>query len=92
MPAQTYSGRLYLMFPSSLSQGRLETVWEVLDRVAGGGSIADTRLISRDAGIQFTLELGKKVLDVEALLKGFPDAQLVALGEDRLRVDWPSQG
>lgn len=41
-PAATYTGRIYLMFPSSLSQGRLESVWEVLDQVAGTGNITET--------------------------------------------------
>ena len=78
------------MFPSTLSQGRLESIWDILDQVAGSGNIADTRLISRDAGIQFTLDLGDKVLDVEELRRSIPDAQLVALEEDRLRIDWPN--
>ena len=84
--AQTYSGRLYLMFPSTLSQGRLETVWDILDQL---GAIADTRLISRDAGIQFTLELGNKPMTVEALRKLIPNCQIEALEEDRLRINWP---
>jgi hypothetical protein len=88
-PAVTYTGRIYLMFPSSLSQGRLESVWEVLDKVAGSGVITDTRLISREAGIQFTLDLGNHELDIEALKSKFPDAQVSAMEEDRLRIDWP---
>ena len=77
------------MFPSSLSQGRLESVWEVLDQVAGNGVITDTRLISREAGIQFTLDLGNQELNIEALKSKFPDAQVSALEEDRLLIDWP---
>jgi len=88
-PAVTYTGRIYLMFPSSLSQGRLESVWEVLDQVAGSGVITDTRLISREAGIQFTVDLGNHELDIEALKSKFPDAQISAMEEDRLRIDWP---
>ena len=88
-PAVTYTGRIYLMFPSSLSQGRLESVWEALDQVAGSGVITDTRLISREAGIQFTLDLGNHELDIEALKSKFPDAQVSAMEEDRLRIDWP---
>ena len=88
--AATYTGRIYLMFPSSLSQGRLESVWEVLDQVAGSGKITDTRLISREAGIQFTLDLGDRELDIDALRAKFPDAEVVPMEEDRLRIDWPS--
>lgn len=90
-PANSYTGRIYLMFPSSLSQGRLESVWDVLDKaMVGGGNITDTRLISTEAGIQFTLDLGSQELDIEALRNGFPDAEVVALEEDRLRINWSS--
>jgi hypothetical protein len=78
------------MFPSSLSQGRLESVWEVLDQVAGTGNITDTRLVSREAGIQFTLDLGDHELNINALQSKFSDATIVALEEDRLRIQWPS--
>jgi hypothetical protein len=79
------------MFPSSLSQGRLESVWEVLDQVAGSGNIIDTRLVSREAGIQFTLDLGNHELNIEALKNEFPDAQVSAMEEDRIRIDWPDE-
>jgi hypothetical protein len=90
LPAATYSGRIFLMFPSSLSQGRLESVWEILEQVAGNGNIADTRLVSRDAGIQFTLDMGDNELNIAELRSKIPDAEVVALDEDRLRIDWPS--
>ena len=79
------------MFPSSLSQGRLESVWEVLDQVAGSGNITDTRLVSREAGIQFTLDLGNHELNIEALKTEFSDAQVSAMEEDRIRIDWPDE-
>ena len=79
------------MFPSSLSQGRLESVWELLDQVAGSGSITDTRLVSREAGIQFTLDLGDYELDIDASKSKFPDAEVSALEEDRLAIDWPNE-
>ena len=79
------------MFPSSLSQGRLESVWEVLDQVAGSGNITDTRLVYREAGIQFTLDLGNHELNIEALKNEFPDAQVSAMEEDRIRIDWPDE-
>ena len=79
------------MFPSSLSQGRLESVWEVLDQVAGNGNITDTRLVSREAGIQFTLDLGNHELNIEALKNEFSDAQVSAMEEDRIRIDWPDE-
>ncbi|MCH7493571.1 hypothetical protein IIA16_02510 [bacterium] len=80
------------MFPAALGQDQLEAVWEALDEVAGSGAIIDNRLVSREAGIQFTLELGSKTLTVENLLKRMPGAQLAAVDDDRLRVDWPRQG
>ena len=79
------------MFPSSLSQGRLESVWEVLDQVAGSGNITDTRLVSREAGIQFTLDLGNHELNIEALKNEFSDAQVSDMEEDRIRIDWPDE-
>jgi hypothetical protein len=87
--AESYSGRLYLMFPSSLDQNDLENVWEVLDEVAGSGAIVDNQMVSREAGIQFTLELKDKVLSMEQLRKRMPGAGLIALEKDRLKVDWP---
>ena len=89
-PAANYTGRIYLMSPSSLSQGRLESVWEVLDQVAGSGNITDTRLVSRQAGVQFTSDLGSGELNIDALQSKFSDATIVALEEDRLRIEWPS--
>lgn len=89
-PAANYTGRIYLMSPSSLSQGRLESVWEVLDQVAGSGNITDTSLVSRQAGVQFTPDLGSGELNIDALQSKFSDATIVALEEDRLRIEWPS--
>ena len=89
-PAANYTGRIYLMSPSSLSQGRLESVWEVLDQVAGSGNITDTRLVSRQAGVQFTPDLGVGELNIDALQSKFSDATMVALEEGRLRIEWPS--
>jgi hypothetical protein len=85
----TYSGRVYLMFPSSLGQDELGSVWEILEEVAGSETIVDNRLVSREAGIQFTLDLGEKVLSVEGLKQRMSGAGLQALEEDRLKVDWP---
>ena len=77
------------MFPSSLGQDDLGSVWEILEEVSGSGTIVDNRLVSGEAGVQFTLELGKKALSVKDLLKRMPGAGLTALEDDRLRVDWP---
>ena len=86
---ESYSGRVYLLFPAALTQNELESVWEGLEEVAGMGTISDHRLISRQDGVQFTLELGNKELAVDRLRKQMPGAGLTALAEDRLRVDWP---
>ena len=87
--AESYSGLLFLMFPASLGQNELETVWEVLDEVAGSGAIIDNRLVSQAEGIQFTLELRDKVLSMDVLRNRMPGAGLVAIAEDRVKVDWP---
>ena len=88
---ESYSGRVYLMFSAALDQDALGTVWEALDEVAGSGAIVDNRLVSDEAGIQFTLELGNKVLSVDRLRNRMAGAAFVALAEDRLKVDWPRQ-
>ena len=80
------------MFPATLAQGELESVWEILEEVAGSGTISDNRLISREQGVQFTLELGNKNLEVEQLLKRMSGTKFNALAADRLKIDWPSRG
>ena len=57
-----YSGKVYLMFPATLNQDQAGSVWEALDDLAGSGAIVDSRLVSQDEGVQFTLELGTKTL------------------------------
>ncbi len=86
---ETYSGRIYLMFPSSLGQEEQESVWDALEEVAGSGAIVDRRLVSREAGIQFTLELRNRVLAVADSMKRLRGAGLEALEPDRLKVNWP---
>ena len=85
---QSYTGRIFLMFSASLSQDSLESVWDFLEEVAGPGSIADMRLISQDAGVQFTLELGAKVLGLDEMRRQAPKAEFVPLADDRLMVNW----
>ncbi len=87
-----YTGRVYLMFPGTLSQDNLESVWEILEDVTGVGIIVETRLVSREEGIQFTLELGTRELEVDSLRNRMHGADIVALGSDRLRIDWPRHG
>ena len=89
---ESYSGRIYLMFPATLTQEELESAWDNLEEVTGSGTISDHRLISRQDGVQFTLELGKKELVLERLRKQMPGAELTAVGEDRLKIDWPRHG
>jgi hypothetical protein len=87
----TYTGRLYVMFPSTLGQDDIGSIWEILENMVAG-SIVENRLISREAGIQFTLDLGSKVFAWERLRSLMPGAKLAALGPDRLKVDWPPTG
>lgn len=86
---ESYSGKVYFMFPSTLDQDQVGSVWEALDDLAGSGAIVDSRLVSREEGVQFTLELGTKTLTMEALKKKMPGANMTALKEDRLKFDWP---
>ena len=76
------------MFPASLSQDSLETVWEFLEEVMGPGTIVDMRLVSRDAGVQFTMGLGARVLGLDELRRRIPNAEFVPLAPDRLKVNW----
>ena len=59
----SYSGEIHLMFPSSLDQDQMGSVWGVLGDVAGSGAIVNSRLMSREEGVQFTLEPGKQDSD-----------------------------
>jgi hypothetical protein len=52
------------------------------------GAIVDTQLISREAGIQFTLDLGNRQLVVEELRKRMPSSGMTELAADRLKIDW----
>ncbi len=85
---KTYSGRLFVRFRASLEPEEIESVWEILEEMVPGG-IVENRLISNEAGIQFTLNLGSKVFDAEKLQMRMPGAKLTALEADRLKVDWP---
>ena len=76
------------MFPATLGQESLESVWEFLEEVAGMGTIADMRLVSQDAGVQFTMALGAKELKLDELRRRIPNAEFVPLAPDRLRVNW----
>lgn len=87
-PSQSYTGRLYLMFSASLSQDSLESVWDFLEDVGGPGSIVDMRLVSREAGVQFTMELGAKELGLAELQRRIPKAELVPVDADRIKVNW----
>ena len=76
------------MFPASLSQDSLESVWDFLEEAAGPGAITDMLLISQDAGVQFTLELGADVLGLDEMRRRAPRSEFVPLGADRLMVNW----
>lgn len=88
---ESYSGRVYSMFLAALDQDALGTVWEALEEVAGSGAIVDNRLVSPEAGIQFTLEMGTKVLSMDRLRNRMAGAAFMALAADRLKIDWPRQ-
>ncbi|MDA1127266.1 MAG: hypothetical protein O2913_01025 [Chloroflexi bacterium] len=85
---RTYSGRVYLMFDASLSKKGLESVWDAVEEAAGAGAIVDTRLVSRDEGVQVTLDLDSSTLDVASFLRRLGGAELTPLGKDRLKVNW----
>ncbi|PKB71668.1 MAG: hypothetical protein BZY87_04140 [SAR202 cluster bacterium Io17-Chloro-G6] len=86
--ARTYTGRVYLMFDASLAREDLESVWDAVEEAAGPGVIIDTRLVSRDEGVQVTLDLDGTTLDVAAFLRRLRGAELAAITDDRLKVAW----
>ncbi|HCL26317.1 MAG TPA: hypothetical protein DHW65_08255 [Dehalococcoidia bacterium] len=88
--ARSYSGRVYLMFDSPLSQDGLESVWDAVEESAETGVIVDTRLVSRDEGVQMTLDIHGTSKDVTAFLQRLPGAELIPIASDRLRVAWPA--
>ncbi len=88
--ARSYTGRVYLMFDASLTQQGLESVWEAIEEAAKTGVIVDTRMLSRDDGVQLTLDLDETRLDVTALLQRLPGAKLMPLADDRLKVARPA--
>ena len=91
-PAEaSYSGRLYLMFPSTLTQDQMGMVWEALEDVARGSQILDSRLLSASEGIQFTVELGAAGLVVKSLSGRLLGAEFEGLEPDRLKVNWPKR-
>lgn len=54
--------------------------------------IVDTRLVSQEVGVQVTLDLDNSRLDLAALLRRLPGAELTPIAEDRLQVAWSSAG
>jgi len=64
------------------------SVWEVLGDIVGSGAIVDSRLVSREEGVQFALELGSKTLTLEAIKKKIPDTEMTTLKEDSLKINW----
>ena len=85
-----YTGRVYLMFDANLTQDVLAAVWDAIEESSKVGAIVDTRMISRDEGVQMTLDLGANHLDVGAVKERMPGSVFTAIAEDRLRVSWPS--
>ena len=86
--AQTYTGRVYLMFDALLSREDLEVVWDAVEEAAGPGVIVDTRLVSQNDGVQVTLDLGETTLEVAAFRRRLRGAELAPIADDRLKVVW----
>ncbi len=86
--ARSYTGRVYLMFDATLNQETLELVWDAVEEASDSGVIVDTRLVSREEGVQMTLDVDGAPLDVAALLQRLPGAELAPIAEDRIRVVW----
>ena len=79
-----------MMFDASLSQDGLESVWDAVEEAAETGVIVDTLLVSRDEGVQMTLDIHDTSKDVTAFLQRLPGAELIPIASDRLRVALPA--
>ena len=87
-PQETYSGRFSLVFTPCPDAEMLGHFWGVLDGLLGVGKVIDARPVNGGAEFEFTVDLGEEALVVDELRGSIPNAELVALGDESLRVNW----
>ena len=84
--AESYSGILYIGFTPSSDATALSHFWDIVDAAAGVGKVIAETPLPDGSGDEFTLDLGEDVLVMEQLVKQIPNADIKALGMDRLRI------
>ena len=87
MPLQeSYSGTLYIQFTPAADTATLAFFWDVIDSIAGVGKVVAQTPLADGSGHEFTLDMGGDLLAIEQLKKRMPGAEVVALDQDRLRI------
>ena len=61
-------------------------IWDAVDAVAGLGKVVAQIPLTDGSGHEFTLDLGTDVLATGRLKAQIAGAEIIALGEDRLRI------
>ena len=62
--------------------------WEVVDGMAGAGSVVDARPIDGGGAFELVLELGNNVLVVEDLKRQISHTAMVPIAPDRIQINW----
>ena len=84
--AESYSGILYIVFTPSPDPIALSRFWDIVDAVAGVGKVIAQSPLPDGSGDEFTLDLGDDALAMNLVTKQIPNADIKALGMDRLRI------
>ena len=84
--AENYSGILHIIFAPAADPATLSFFWDVIDAVAGVGKVVAQMPLADGSGHEFTLDLGNDILAVEQLKARIPGAEVLAVGQDRLRI------
>ena len=84
--AETYSGILHIILSPDADKATISFFWDVIDTVAGAGTVIAQTPLPDGSGHELTLDLGNDVLGLEQLKRRIPGADIVALGQDRLRI------
>ena len=85
--AETYSGILYVIFTPAADAATLSFFWDTIDSIAGVGKVIAQTPLPDGSGHEFTLDLGNDILVLEQLKRRIPGGDIVALGQDRIRIE-----
>ena len=82
----SYTGILRIVFKPAADPTTLSFFWDILDSVAGVGKVVAETPLPDGSGHEFTLDLGRDVLETEQLMARIPGAEVEVLGPDRLGI------